>query len=690
METLASRCAEVVQRINQLAAYKHCRRQYAELLAEVEQVRATYGMMLRFLVGGQQDVEARHIHESLVERMAVAGERAAWMAARGDVPLPAVDLKEDIAMQFDALCHSDVWTKGQLACAKERMHAEETLSDDICLLVSALTLALHELFDAGKFLLLCDAYDLEEPRISSRAVVGIALALFRHGPRLREQRACRERLDWLFGLPTFCERLFVIIRQLEHSKLTERISDKLNRDIMPAILNGAKFKRLRLGQQDAQQALTEHGENLEWFLPTDADEEAQRKMRQMTEMQMEGADIYMNTFSQLRHRLPQFFSETANWFRPFNPEDPFVMQVMHQCDPAEQRTLRMLVAAAPFCDSDKYAFVAMFDIIGPAGRQTLLQTLGNEIGDEPIDEVLGEQAAEQRTSESLSRYAIWDLYRFCALRMKKDENIFHKSKPHFTPLRSVAFEPLLGQIDALRELAEFFMRQGVYEEALALFLHIYEKGETPNASLWQEIGFCEQHLGRINDAYEHYTRAFSMQPRSVWTLRHLIETAIQLRKFIEADTYCDLLLEEVPEDPKVVKTKVFTLLRMRNYADALPLFFKVSYLGDEEPATVAALVQCLLRTGQPDKALEQAQALLARMPENEDAIFCLAGVYLCRHDLQTVYDLLHPLCLAYLDTPEKFKNFRRRFAAMCELPAPEERDEVTYGMLLDAIVQGTE
>lgn len=689
LPTLSSLCQRADASIEQLAQKTRLRRQYQELRNEMEQVRATYTLMLRFLVAGQQDSEAERIHEQLCERAAIANERASWLFWHewaADVPINFIGT--DMGSRFDLISMSNVWTAGQtdsaLSWLREHQHTD---GGEACLLLSAVTLSLIQLFDAGKLMLLLEAYDMNAA-LRSRALVGIVLTLHSYGRRYRLSRACRTRLDWLFGQEQFCHRLYVVLRQLEHSRHTPGISDKISQDIMPAILSGGKFKRLRMELDDAQQALTEHGENIEWFLPTDADATAQDKMRQMTEMQLEGADIYMHTLSQLRKRLPAFFKETANWFRPFSFDEPFVARILQQCTEEEARAFRLIIAAAPFCDSDKYAFAGMFDMVGSTGRQALLASLGSQLDGENMEEVLADQAAEQRGEEVLTRHCIWDLYRYMKLCDFSSHALFDDDEEDapFSPLRSQAFVPLLTHAADLHTLAEFFMRQGVYDEALEMFVCLQGQHSEPTATLWQEIAFCELRLDRHEEAFEHLTLAFAIQPDSQWTLRHLVAAAIETKRYVEGDTYCDLLLEQEPDSLRWLRDKGLCLMRLQRYDEALPIFFKLAYLGDDKPDTALMRVRCLLMTGQTDKAREQAQELLTERPHDTDALFLLAATYLVEHDLQTVYDLLRPAWLALTNDGER-QLFVQDFQ---EMTALAEGKDTLFGMLLDAIRQGTE
>ena len=54
------------------------------------------------------------------------------------------------------------------------------------------------------------------------------------------------------------------------------------------------------------------------------------KLQELTELQMEGADVYMSTFSMLKS-FP-FFNETAHWFLHFDPEFSAVQDLFQQQD----------------------------------------------------------------------------------------------------------------------------------------------------------------------------------------------------------------------------------------------------------------------------------------------------------------------------------------------------------------------
>ena len=52
------------------------------------------------------------------------------------------------------------------------------------------------------------------------------------------------------------------------------------------------------------------------------------KLREMNELQLEGADVYMSTFAALKNY--PFFREVHNWFYPFSKQQSNVLKAMKQ------------------------------------------------------------------------------------------------------------------------------------------------------------------------------------------------------------------------------------------------------------------------------------------------------------------------------------------------------------------------
>ena len=65
--------------------------------------------------------------------------------------------------------------------------------------------------------------------------------------------------------------------------------------------------------------------NPEWQNYIDNDSELYDKMSEVSKLQMEGSDVYIQTFSMLK--TYPFFNKTENWFLPFSPDNQEVKNI---------------------------------------------------------------------------------------------------------------------------------------------------------------------------------------------------------------------------------------------------------------------------------------------------------------------------------------------------------------------------
>lgn len=622
-----------------------CRDHAASLLDETRHVRETYALMLRCLLAGQQDEATGRIYLGLCARAQTVIDRAAHLlGAGGSLPVPFDFGKHDVDRHFDLIVGGDTWTPGQWEQARAWMHDEGTGTLGKCLLASALSLALLRLFDPAKMHLLMDAWEDGEPEVRRRALVGLTLAFWHCGDRLSLHPSLAQRTSLLMGGSAFRKGLFLALRLLEQSRLTPRVSRKLGQDILPAIMRGGHLKKLVPGADEVERSLTEQGENLEWFIPTDADAAAQTKMREMAQMQLSGADIYWSTFQQVRQRMKPFFAQTANYFRPFSKDEPLVRDTLALCNRQEADLLLALVNSAPFCDCDKFAFITMLDMIGAGGRNTLVRTLQGQLDGDDIHDALSSMGETFRSEETRTRRYVWNLYRYCMAQPPKVQaNPFDAQLPHFSPLAQAVFAPLLddtGQVDAL---AQSLLRDKLYAPALALFQSMAEHGSPHTATRWQEMGFCLQKMGDGQAACQAYKQALSMDPTSQWTLKHLAALSLRQGSYIEAEAFCDMLLDDNPDCTQWLAAKARALSGRRLHAQATPLLYKAAYLAPTDESVWRQLALTLALDGQPDKARETLQTMPHGNMNEMDWAFLQATVQLANHDFAQAHHTLAPL-----------------------------------------------
>ena len=120
----------------------------------------------------------------------------------------------------------------------------------------------------------------------------------------------------------------------------------MREEIIPAMLKNPNIRNPKLGL-DIEKELEQDDKNPEWQAWLD-DDGIKNKLDEMAQWQTEGADVYMSTFSQLKHY--PFFNEMPNWFRPFDINNSAVAGIIPSTADADKITLlKTLFASKFFC-----------------------------------------------------------------------------------------------------------------------------------------------------------------------------------------------------------------------------------------------------------------------------------------------------------------------------------------------------
>lgn len=88
----------------------------------------------------------------------------------------------------------------------------------------------------------------------------------------------------------------------------------------------------------------------------------EESIRELGELQLEGADTYLSAFAQLKSY--PFFRQAAHWFYPFDRQHPDIVKLFTNHKSTEGKSLiNLLMESTMFCNSDKYSFcLALKDI----------------------------------------------------------------------------------------------------------------------------------------------------------------------------------------------------------------------------------------------------------------------------------------------------------------------------------------
>lgn len=682
-----------------------------ELLQEMEDIRNTYSTMLRYMVMGVDDPASSQLLNSLVRRTYSVSDRLSRLervkkhsgnkyvqTLQSVASLSLVDLfsiMEDYGRQlalleegaeqreskreraeaelmsrhdntlvqmFEWVWTSDVWRKSDYEVADAVLNSEHVLDMDKAVLVSGVTIGLLEMFDERKLMLLLDAYLCSNVEVCQRAVVGLLLVLRKYDSRLHNYPDLKARIAIYSDDPRFVKNLFTVLMQLQFSKLTDKITDKMRNDIIPTIIRSKKFNKANPDLVDLGSELTRNGENPEWY-DDKIDSKASAKIREMGEMQLEGADVYMGTFSYMKSN--PFFGKLPHWFYPFTLDLPELESVRRMLEKSSSPIFKMMLTSSPLCYSDRYSLCLMMSSAGSMAEQLMSQQLSAELDSEEKASLMEGGLKFEPKPSDISRFYIYDLYRFFKSFPAKSEfdDVFAESAVCFSPIATSALHFMESYRDEMLVHGEFLMRKGFYSDALEIFNELKSDAKDDGAHLWQKIGFCYQRLGDNANALRCYLMAESLDPASMWTLKHLATVAFDSSHYDIAERCVDTIIESSPDDMKWLSKKAECMFVGRRYSESLQLLYKIDFLAEKSSQTHNRLALTLLLSGDGVKAETMLGDYLVENPKDVTSALLLAFIYVMELRYDDAFRLLRQAKGLCVDV-EEFRTAYWKYADM--------------------------
>lgn len=686
---------------NQLAAVFPAIRQKAEsisnweVIEEVENLWMTYQQMLQFMLNGVNDPQSQHIREDIchqlqrivtrlsrMERLKTQTEEkyvssrkelknvTSFEALVSQLNTVSTDLdstktdellRESVRqyrMEMLETTHetvllnlflwtwtSDLWQNGDVDQANRLIFSDNISSHDKAVFISAVTLSLFEYIDTMKVLFLLDCYLIEDEQVAQRSLVGLVLVLHLFFPQLNGNVEIFDRLTILRKAPTFVHDFYSAMMQLQLSCMTDSVTSKMRNDIIPTLMQGQMRSTSKAKDMDWTE-LTKHGENPEW---TD-DAKIDKKMREMADLQLSGADIYYSSFAMLKGY--PFFTPIPHWFYPFSYSSILIPEIKQVLNGKFGRFMKLMLSGAPFCNSDKYSLCLTFQKLGSMGENVVEAQISRQFKGENLDELIDDAEMTTPTKTDIRRQYIFDLYRFfCSYPYKQQFTnpfVIMKKRP-VTPNSNPWLTMLLDENEEERaQYADFLMRKEFYSAALELFEQLNKNEfEEKYASLWQKIGFCHQKLSHAPEAIQAYAIANCIKPNSKWTLSHLASLCLSEGKatasahMIEDAVrfYTELLTIE-PENTRYLFYTAQSLMSVRKFSQALPYLYKAHYL-DETSATAKLMLSwCLLANGKKDEAAKYVLKVQAEDAQHTQAQIIFALILLADKKPREAHQIL--------------------------------------------------
>ena len=474
----------------------------------------------------------------------------------------------------------------------------------------ALVLGGLQYHDSRRISLLLDLYRQDEKRLWGVGLIGICL-LLNAFPERKLSRAAALKLQAARDTPEWIRDLRMANMELVKTVDTDRITAKIRDEVVPGMLKLKPEidKKLKLNIEDMDPAEME--ENPQW-------QEVLRnsgladKLKEMSEIQEEGGDVMMGTFSHLK-TFP-FFNDVANWFLPFHTE-----YSAFTGDSAENgvATVAEIMAAAGFlCDSDKYSFMFSLEHVPAAQRQMMLQQF------KAHDTQLAELRAASLSLPEADRKGvlnkqIQNLFRFFRLFRRKGE----MPNPFAGGVNLSASGMLVDDLrdqEALSLIAEFYFSHGYYQQALSSFSLLTELA-APGAEIYQKMGHARQKMGDYEGAVADYERAEMLDGGSDWTLRRLARCHMALHHPEEALKRLRILDARKPDRATTALNIGRCLVELERYDEAVAAYFKSEYLDSKSGKALRPLAWCLLMAGDFAQSARYYERVLSEtVPAPED------------------------------------------------------------------------
>ena len=613
-----------------------------ELRNELEQLGTTYKLLLQYLRQGASDPERYSIQErvrqslySLTDRCVIAlrqdsGSEVLYARRRelNDITLSSIiaDYRQatnrhalltsvpdeqrneqaiDATLQQCELLETKqfnkVWSTMPMT-AGEAQELTILLNDNDTpghlkgLLVSALFVGSIMFYDETKLCLLLQLYlSQTDNQVKLRALTASTLIMNLHEQRVAHAQAVELLAKSIIDMPQAQSDMGIVQLELARSRNTANITRQMKEEIIPDIM------RMRPGFKGGERPtgkvefvdLEANPEWQEWLEKSGI----ARKMEEFSEMQMDGGDVFIATFGNLKS-FP-FFKTMSNWFLPFHAGHSDVQRYVGNLYSAFSP---MLGAKSFLCDSDKYSLCISMGSMPPEQRNAMSQQV--DAHSEEINEMHDTSLPDETRSKArIVNCYVQDLYRFFNLFSRRREfPALFDSAMDFTELPHLT--SLTNATTTLTLVAELYFKNKFYHDALHYYSLLLEKHDCTDVQVYQKMGFAHQNLGHLDEALEYYHRYELVDENDVWTLRHIATCYRESGQLDDALQYYRKIEELQPDKLRNVLQVGHCLLDMGRSADAMQQYLKADFMDDNSHRSWRPIAWCAFLQGNYGRSID--------------------------------------------------------------------------------------
>jgi tetratricopeptide (TPR) repeat protein len=523
-------------------------------------------------IGGKSIIET-------VDDLLFKPELDEWLRLSGEI---SVDPESEMSRKHDQLIKkifNHLWLTDYYGDAENSLidiiiTSEKFRWHESSIFTTAITLSSLRTWQPEKLFHLVRIYETGIEQVMERALAGLILNLHYYNIRLDLYPELTSRLMNLGGDKKFREHCRIIVLQIIRSRETEKLGRKLQDEILPHV---AKIKPRIEEKLDLDNILPKEkneDRNPAWSEFFNESEEIFKTMEELTKLQMEGADVYMSAFANMKQF--DFFRDFQNWFTPFYPDHPVMNEIYRDeiLGPGTNELAEALYRTPFICNSDKYSLILNLKHLPTTQKTMMLKVFRMEL------EGLQQLGEDESVTDPFRNFRInvtqylQDIYRFFKLSpyRKEFEDLFIGRMDIYN---SSFFRMTCNAPEVEAGLADYFFSKNFYEDAGELFLKQL-KERPDDVQLYEKLGFCYQENSDYETALKNYHLAELIEKKP-WTLKKIGLCLKRLGRTAEALEYYLQACELEPENIHPVIMTAHCYLDLKNYETALKYYFRVEY-----------------------------------------------------------------------------------------------------------------
>lgn len=512
-----------------------------------------------------------------------------------------------------------------------------------CAIIGALYLGCCFYYDKAKIkLLITCALNNTDTKVLARAYTLLAVLLTLYHKRTAADRTLRSILSLLADATYSNDAFRDIVIAWTRTSETKKINKTIQEEIIPGLMKlrpeiEKNFRDMEGNLPGEGDEESEYNPAWESFLEKSGLEE---KLRKLNDLQMEGADMFMMAFARMK-QAPFFQNEHA-WFLPFSA----LRTEVHEGVEAVAGDLAEVMEESPlFCHTDRYSMFIGFSSIPKPTLNAMSQQISAQIDQFKEDKADAlKNTPRAKLSDEISLF-VKDLYRFYHQFSRKNEY----RNPFDTELNFMCV-PVLGELlkqaDTPEMLGNLYFKRGLWNNAIQMsevieerykdYIAAVENLQSPEAyidyrytpgdedienllaSMLERKGFAQMKLKQYSDAIITLTRAQRYQESSAWVLSNIARCYNRIGNHESAAHFLDAAIKIDPDNVRLLLRRGRLDMETGRHDEAVKIFYKLVYLHPENMLYRRMLAWCRCLQNEPQKALEQYEAIPACEREESD------------------------------------------------------------------------